>query len=105
MVALLTPAWSATPSMLIRRGPCVVRRAAAALRILERARSLRGRPGCRLFVGIARTATVFKLAEFARNETVSFEMPARRSSCAWQSLVLERWAGRWPGDSARHLIS
>jgi hypothetical protein len=31
-------------SILILRGPCVTRSAAAALRILERARSLQGRP-------------------------------------------------------------
>src|ERR1700730_12208234 len=62
MVALLTPALSATASILIRRGACSTRSPAAAFRVLDRERSLRGRPGF-FFRGIAAVAIAFKLAE------------------------------------------
>src|ERR1700674_3645593 len=91
MVALLTPALSATASILIRRGPCVTRSAAAALRILERDRSLRGRPGGLLLMGIARTTMAFKLAEFVRNDTVSFEI----------SLGARSWQRGWRPSHCR----
>ena len=75
MVALLTPALSATPSMVMRRGPSVVRRAAAAFKILVRDASLRGLPDD--FVGIAVRAMALKLAEVPSKRYGQYRMSGR----------------------------
>src|SRR5260370_35680634 len=99
MVALLTPALSATPSMVMRRGPSVVRRAAAAFKILARDASLRGLPED--FVGIAVRAMPLKLAEVPSKRYGQYRMAGRgkeASGCVFRMSAPERWVGRWAGS-------
>src|SRR5260370_41576046 len=103
MVALLTPALSATPSMVMRRGPSVVRRAAAAFKILARDALLRGLPED--FVGIAVRPMPLKLAEVPSKRYGQYRMAGRVKEGSWCGFVLsaqEDWVARWRGVSMRH---
>src|SRR5260370_41243084 len=98
MVALLTPALSATPSMVMRRGPWVVRRAAAALKIVARAASLRGLPED--FVGIAVRAMALKLAEVPSKRYGQYRMAGRVKEVSYACCDSRRWKDGWREGAA-----
>src|SRR6266849_5868203 len=98
MVALLTRALSATPSMVMRRGPWVMRRAAAAFKIFARDALLRGLPED--FVGIAVLAMALKLAEHDRNDTASIELPAPSRRFRDACCDSRHWKDGWRDGAA-----
>src|SRR5260370_11242076 len=98
MVALLTPALSATPSMVMRRGPSVVRRAAAAFKILARDASLRGLPED--FVGIAVRAMALKLAEVPSKRYGQYRMAGRVKEGSYACCDSRHWKDGWRDGAA-----
>src|SRR5260370_21997066 len=100
MVALLTSALSASPSMVMRRGPWVVRRAAAAFKILARDAALRGLPED--FVGIAVRAMALNLAESTK-ETIRPVSHVGSSQGGFVMRVAILGTGKMGGAMARRL--